>query len=252
VPRSHEGVPLIHGDSREVLRGIPRLSVDAIVTDPPYGDFQSEQSGDRDTEGWAEWDGTGVTFDPDFWRECLQVCVPGAYLMAFNTPRIAHRMTTAIEAAGWEIKDAIVWHYKTGQVRSPHSLKPSWEHITVARAPLEGSTIKRNIELYGTGGLQIAEERALDEEGRWPTNIMSFPKPSPREKDGNTHPTVKPEALMRKLVRLATPPDGVVLDPFLGSGTTAVAAAIEGRRCIGIETGAAYLEIARRRLARVS
>ena len=81
---------------------------------------------------------------------------------------------------------------------------------------------------------------------------MTVPKPGPNEKLDNDHPTVKPEALMRKLVRLACPPDGVVLDPFLGSGTTAVAAKLEGRRCIGIETGRAYLEIARRRLERVS
>lgn len=242
------GIEVIHGDAREVLRGMPRISVDAVVTDPPYGDFQSEASGGRDTDGWAEWDGSGITFDPTFWAECLQVTKPGGYLMAFNTPRIAHRMATAIEDAGWEIKGGIVWHYKTGQPRSPHSLKPSWEQIVLARAPLEASTIKANIELYGTGGLQIAEERALDDEGRWPTDIMSFPKPSPREKVGNDHPTVKPEALMRKLVRLAVPRGGVILDPFLGSGTTAVAAVLEGRRCIGIELTDKYLPIIQRRL----
>lgn len=241
-------VTLVHGDSREVLRGIPSHSVDSVVTDPPYGDFQSEDSGGRDTEGWAEWDGTGVTFDPEFWRECLRVVKPGAYLLAFNTPRIVHRMATAIEAAGWEIRDGIVWQYNTGQPRSPHSLKPAWEAITVARKPLDFSTIKKNIEHWGTGGLQIEEDRALHDEGKWPTNVMSFPKPSPREKAGNTHPTVKPEALMRKLVRLATPPDGVTLDPFLGSGTTAVAAMLEGRRCIGIEGVEKYVRIAQKRL----
>jgi len=65
----------------------------------------------------------------------------------------------------------------------------------------------------------------------------------------NTHPTVKPLALVRWLVRLITPPDGLCLDPFLGSGTTAVACTIEGFRCLGIERESEYLEIARRRLA---
>jgi hypothetical protein len=67
--------------------------------------------------------------------------------------------------------------------------------------------------------------------------------------DGNTHPTVKPVALMRWLVRLVTPPGALVLDPFLGSGTTALAAVAEGARFVGIEREAEYLEIATRRLA---
>jgi len=66
---------------------------------------------------------------------------------------------------------------------------------------------------------------------------------------GNNHPTVKPIALMRYLIKLVTPPDGVVLDPFLGSGTTAIAAVLEGRDWIGIEREAEYCDIARARIA---
>ena len=65
----------------------------------------------------------------------------------------------------------------------------------------------------------------------------------------NHHPTVKPLALMRYLVRLVTPPDGVVLDPFLGSGTTAIAAVQEGFDWIGIEREAEYCDIAEARIA---
>lgn len=65
----------------------------------------------------------------------------------------------------------------------------------------------------------------------------------------NHHPTVKPVALMRYLVRLVTPPGGVVLDPYLGSGTTALAAKLEGLSCIGCEREAEYIDIAQRRLA---
>ena len=64
----------------------------------------------------------------------------------------------------------------------------------------------------------------------------------------NIHPTVKPLALMRWLVRLVTPVDGVVLDPFLGSGTTAMAAVLEQRRWIGIERDPQYIVIAQRRI----
>jgi site-specific DNA-methyltransferase (adenine-specific) len=65
----------------------------------------------------------------------------------------------------------------------------------------------------------------------------------------NTHPTVKPTALMRYLCRLVTPPGGVVLDPFTGSGSTGKAAVLEGFRFVGIEREAEYVEIARARIA---
>ena len=70
--------------------------------------------------------------------------------------------------------------------------------------------------------------------------------PGPR---ANVHPTVKPIALMRWLVRLVTPPDGLVLDPFAGSGSTGCAAGLEGMRFVGIELSEEYAEIARRRIA---
>lgn len=101
--------------------------------------------------------------------------------------------------------------------------------------------------------------------GRWPANValdeaaasmLGEPsrffytaKASRRERgEGNTHPTVKPLALMRWLVRLVTPPNGLVLDPFNGSGSTGVAALAEGARYVGCEREAEYIEIARRRL----
>jgi hypothetical protein len=68
----------------------------------------------------------------------------------------------------------------------------------------------------------------------------------------NFHPTVKPVELMRWLVRLVTPPGGVVLDPFLGSGTTGMACRYEQRRFIGIEREADYIEIAERRIRAVA
>lgn len=67
--------------------------------------------------------------------------------------------------------------------------------------------------------------------------------------EGNTHPTVKPTDLMRYLCRLVTPPGGVVLDPFMGSGSTGKAAALEGFQFVGIEREAEYVEIARARIA---
>ena len=78
------------------------------------------------------------------------------------------------------------------------------------------------------------------------------PKASSSERnaglDSNHHPTVKPLALMRWLCRLITPPGGIVLDPFLGSGSTMAAALAEGFRCVGIEREPEFVELARRRV----
>ncbi len=107
----------------------------------------------------------------------------------------------------------------------------------------------------------------LKPEGRWPANLIHDGSDEPCELlgdaarffycakasksdrgDGNGHPTVKPTELMRYLCRLVTPPGGVVLDPFMGSGSTGKAAVLEGFRFIGIEREAEYLEIARQRV----
>jgi len=68
----------------------------------------------------------------------------------------------------------------------------------------------------------------------------------------NTHPTVKPVELMRYLVRLVTPPEGVVLDPFAGSGSTGVACVLEGVSFVGVEREAEYVEIATKRIEHVT
>jgi DNA modification methylase len=146
------------------------------------------------------------------------------------------------------------------------ALKPAHEPIVVARKPLIG-TVAANVLAHGTGALNIDAGRIGD---RWPSNVAiddvvarlhpqwahyfycAKPSRSERNADGNVangHPTVKPLALMRWLVRLVTPPGGVVLDPFAGSGTTLVAATLEGFDAIGVEMTDEYLPIIDGRLA---
>ncbi len=100
----------------------------------------------------------------------------------------------------------------------------------------------------GDGGPAIEASRG------GPSRFFYTAKASPSERgDGNNHPTVKPLALMRWLVRLVSPPGGgEILDPFLGSGTTAVACREESQRCVGIEQNEDYLAIAVRRLKQLS
>jgi site-specific DNA-methyltransferase (adenine-specific) len=107
-------------------------------------------------------------------------------------------------------------------------------------------------DVYGLGfGDQCLVHRGTDSGGA--SRFFYTAKPSRAERgEGNDHPTVKPLALMRYLVRLVTPPGGVVLDPFMGSGTTGMACAAEGLRFVGIEREAEYVEIAERRIASIA
>lgn len=322
-------IALRHGDCLDVLRTLEACSVDAIVTDPPYGlSFMGKR--------W-DYDVPAV----EVWAECLRVLKPGGYLLAFAGTRTQHRMATRIEDAGFEIRDMIAWVYGSGFPKSHNgpwggtALKPAMEPITMARKPLIG-TVAANVQAHGTGGLNI--DGCRTDAGRWPANLIhdgsnevmeAFPdapgqmaavgpqhgdRPSihtygdwgarplakPRKdagsaarffycakasradrndgceglpekisgmvsntsgqhitrRDGgapgpsaNFHPTVKPTALMRYLCRLVTPAGGVVLDPFMGSGSTGRGAVLEGFDFIGIEREAEYIDIAQARIA---
>lgn len=393
---------IYHGDCLDVL---PSLQADAIVTDPPYGLKFMGKNWDHGVPGVA------------YWEAALTAIKPGAHLLAFGGTRKIHRLTCAIEDAGFEIRDCVMWVYGSGFPKSldvgkaidkaagterkvlgpgrrhnsqrcavahgdtkrlgggiPNitipatdaakqwegwgtALKPAWEPIIVARKPLEG-TVAENVLKYGTGALNIDGCRVTHEEeskmmraqtnrevmtghgkirqggrhkpvlelkpeGRWPANLIHdgseevlelFPQTAgkvgmtqhgsatnqiygtfkrteqsfvndgirdsgsaarffycakasgndrgnetlqalplfdmPEETFANDHPTVKPVELMKYLIRLVVPPGGVVLDPFMGSGSTLVAAREHECNAIGIELAEEYCSIAVERLER--
>jgi DNA modification methylase len=421
---------LINADCIEAMKAMPDNSVDSIVTDPPYElGFMGKS-----------WDASGIAFNVEVWREALRVMKPGGHLIAFSGSRTYHRMAVAIEDAGFEIRDQIMWVYGSGFPKSHNvskgidkaagaerevvgkgadyghqddkeidqeygfkadynitapataaakqwdgwgtALKPAHEPMVLARKPLIG-TVANNVLTFGTGGLNIDGSRVVaegenfdnlksrpigklntrrndetDEEfdvrvnespeqlaalaklkelGRWPANFIHdgsdevvalFPETkgkvgmtqqasgtntiygtfersdlsftddgipdsgsaarffycakaskrdrnegldgfeAKRDHDGradggvggdnprnrtnnaklNHHPTVKPTTLMQYLVRLVTPPNGIVLDPFMGSGSTGKACVYEGFDFIGIEQSEEYVAIAQARI----
>ena len=426
-----ERFKLYEGNCLEVMKTMDADSIDSIVTDPPYElGFMGKS-----------WDSSGIAFNVAVWQEALRVLKPGGHLIAFSGSRTYHRMAVAIEDAGFEIRDQIMWIYGSGFPKSHNisktldksenkevwennqygggnskcdkcgkwlisgspcqcpkpivefkteaakqwdgwgtALKPAHEPIVVARKPLIG-TVANNVLTFGTGGLNIDGARVgradgddssagkrtatfgtqetesggdgsggweQNTAGRWPANVIHdgseevvelFPnasgsKPhiyknnsgmgihdtekgtfgkgevlggyndngsaarffycakaskkdrnegldgfeeiqtlggggltaeikedgsyetasaggkygSVKAKSQNHHPTVKPTTLMQYLVRLVTPPNGIVLDPFLGSGSTGKAAMYEGFDFIGIELTPEYLPIAKARI----
>ena len=158
------------------------------------------------------------------------------------------------------------------------ALRATHELILVARKPLEG-TLVESVQMHGTGALNV--DAGQNSAGMWPTNSVfscvceddclkscpyqemgmtkkqmchSFPvfkmekKPSGEEREDSVHPTMKPLSLMEWLVRISTREGAVVLDPFMGSGTTGVAAVRLGRMFVGVELVQGFFEDAQRRI----
>lgn len=125
----NEKIKLIHGDSLVELTKLPECSVDSIVTDPPYElGFMGKS-----------WDSTGIANNVDLWKECLRVLKPGGHLLAFSGTRTYHRIASAIEDAGFEVRDMIEWVYGSG---FPKSL-----NIGKAVDKLNGRFIEERIKL---------------------------------------------------------------------------------------------------------
>ena len=119
---------LYEGDCLEVMAKMEPDSIDTIITDPPYGiSFMS-----------ANWD-HGVPGIP-FWEAALRVAKPGAMLLAFGGTRTSHRLACAIEDAGWEIRDTIVWLYASGFPKS-HSIGKALDRAAGAEREVVGEYV---------------------------------------------------------------------------------------------------------------
>ena len=267
---------LFNGDCLEKLGELQCACVDAIITDPPYGlSFMGKK-----------WDYEVPSVD--IWKECLRVLKPGGHLLSFSSARTYHRMACNVEDAGFEIRDQIMWVYGSGFPKGKTQLKPSHEPIVMARKGGKKQELRIDDCRVGkNGGCKLNEESKkgkaglsgafvglngnrspqIEGLGRWPANLIhdgninieafnSFfycAKASNSDRGkGNNHPTVKPIDLMRYLIRLVCPVGSVVLDPFMGSGTTGKAALEEGMEFIGIEQSKEYMDISKKRLTNVA
>lgn len=155
------------------MRNFGDATFDSVVCDPPYElGFMGKS-----------WDASGIAYSIEMWREALRVLKPGGHLLAFSGSRTYHRMACAIEDAGFEVRDQIMWVYGSGFPKSHNlagdhegwgtALKPAHEPICVARKPLIG-TVAANMVRYGVGAINIAASR-VDAEiatGRWPANLI--------------------------------------------------------------------------------
>lgn len=296
------------GSCLDYMRSLPANSVHMICTDPPY--FLDGLGNDWDTNtlesrGESRLVGNlpkGMKFDrsqstkfrtfyTEVSAECFRILKPGGVFLSFCSPRLYHAMATAVEDAGFEIRDMIGWVYTQSQAKAfsqdhiinkdkvmteeekealkaqlqgwkTMQLKPAIEPICLAVKPVEGRLID-NMRAHGVGLLNTNQ---TSESGRAPSNIVTsdpiteeydsvfmVKKPTKGEKgEYNTHLSVKPVHLIEHLVRLFTQEGAIVLDPFMGSGTTAVACVHTGRKYLGCEINRAYVDIIARRISEAS
>lgn len=227
---------LYNGDALTVLRELPDASVDAVVTDPPYSSG-GLHAGARRADPSQKYQATGTkrTYPPmlgdckdqrsfTLWAtlwlsEAWRLAKPGAPALVFSDWRQLPAMTDAIQAAGWEWRGIVVWH------------KPS------AR-PMLGS-FKRDAEFV----VHAAKAPAKRYSRRCFPGVYAH---HVRVSD-KVHLTGKPVSLLVDLLQV-TPEGGVILDPFTGGGTTALACQQTGRRFVGVELSRDYFDLAGARI----
>jgi site-specific DNA-methyltransferase (adenine-specific) len=220
-------------------------------------------------------------------KQILRVLKPGGFFFSFSSPRLYHRMVSAIDDAGLLIRDCFIWLYTQNQPKAMSlnhfiekldedketkegikkqlsgwktpQIKSCFEPIVMAQKEPQG-TFLENFRKYNVGLLNTNVKIGRD---MFPSNVVStdkinevidkcflISKPDKKEKgDFNLHRTVKPLSLCEYIINLTTySNEAVVLDPFAGSGTTLVAAKKLGRKFIGIDANKEYIEIAKRRI----
>ncbi len=261
-----------NADCRIGMKQIGENTVSLVLTDPPYfidgmdADWNTKKLTARVKDGVVGSLPAGMKFSVDQGRklqnflapiaqEWMRVIRPGGFCLVFSQNRLAHRAAIALEDAGFEIRDVLLWRYegqakaftqdhfirkrklteeekerlieKLGGRKTPQ-LKPQGEMVILGQAPREGTFVD-NWDKWETGLIDV--KNPFISPTQFPGTVI--PAKKPRERYG--HMTAKPVDLLRHLIRIFSAPGALVLDSFAGSGSTGVAAKVEGRSFIGYE-----------------
>jgi len=252
----------------EIKRRTERIkNSNTLIKHIPYG---SGLAGGVRNKRWYQKNADNIT-DYQNWcyewgKEVFRVLKPGAYTLVFNSSRTIAHVQVALERAGFYARDIIVWRKNSGIPKGLnfvkkldkegisdsekwlgwHScLRNEWEAIVMVQKPL----INNYLETVKEFDIGLLHTKNWNGSGGFQSNIIENIKRDEKEAF-NIHCTVKPIELIKKLIDLTVPlnRDKIILDPFMGSGTTAIAASAKGISYLGYEINKDYCHIANKRI----
>ena len=240
-----ENAKLILGDSLKILSKLPENSVDMIFSDPPYflsNDGITCASGKMVSVNKGDWDKSkgfkdDVAFHEKWMKSCDRVLKDNGTMWISGTYHCIHQIAYVLLSMGYYIINEVTW-YKPNAAPNLGCRCLTASHETllwVKKGKSSKHTFNYNLAKELNGGKQM---RSLWE-------ISTTPK---REKEFGKHPTQKPLKLLDRIVKISTEHGDTILDPFCGSSTTGVAAIINNRKYIGIDTLEEYLSISQNRI----
>lgn len=236
-------ITTLFGDCRELLRPMEAASIDACITDPPYGDTSLEW--DSQVDGWLQ--------------EVARVLKPNASIWVFGSLRFLAPLFGQMEALGFKYSQDIVWEKQNGtgfhadRFRRVHEhavmfYRGAWAdiyHDTQYTLDATAKTVRRKARAAHWGAIDNAPFTSEDGGPRMMRSVIY----EPNEHGNAVHPTQKPVGLCLPLVLYSVPPAGVVLDCFMGSASIGMAARVAERGYIGMENNPKHFATAQRRMA---
>ncbi|MCB1441548.1 MAG: site-specific DNA-methyltransferase [Methyloceanibacter sp.] len=244
---------IIVGDCIEELEKLPARSIDLVFADPPYNLQLANElyrpNNSRVDGVDDEWDkfssfGAYDGFTREWLSACRRVLKPNGSLWVIGSYHNIFRVGTALQDLGYWVLNDVIWR-KTNPMPNFRGRRFTNAHETMIWA----STGQKARYTFNYESMKALNED-LQMRSDWLLPICSGAERL--KQDGRkTHPTQKPEALLQRVILAASHVGDVVLDPFMGSGTTAVAAKRLGRAFVGIERETAYADAARERLKSV-
>ena len=260
---------IIHGDCEDILKGFPENSIDLIFTSPPYADQRKNTYGGIKPDLYVEW------FLPKS-EQFLRVLKPTGTFVLNIKERVVNGerhtyvldLIKALKNQGWFWTEEYIWHKKNSfPGKWPNRFRDSWERLLQFNKSKKfnffqdevmvpvGDWAKTRLSNLSKIDQSRDESRVnsgfgknvsnwIGREKVYPTNVVHFAT----ECSNRNHSAVFPEKLPKWFIKLFTQQGGIVLDPFIGSGTTAVAAIKLGREFIGIEKDKEFIDISRKRI----
>lgn len=220
-------VTIYHGDCREILPTLEK--VDLVLTDPPYG------------EGQASWDSSKPP--EDIWDMLYLALVDGGVLYYHGFWGHADWVLSNGRRVGLFPYSRIVWWFKTGRPEKKSFREDTEEIWYFGKGEPKTFNVDADLEPYE----DKANYKRYGRKGKHPGTIWIASRIKENYPENLGHPTQKPEEIVSKMIRISSNPDDLILDPFLGSGTTAYCAKKLNRKSIGIEIEEKYCEIAANR-----